>query len=326
MKINNKTAEMNIIRNSTMYKGCIHADGMCNGITSKAHSIQNNRYLKRIADNGEVLCIDFGKIGEGESNIKRVGRNKASIFTGFCNYHDSNIFRPIEEREYLLGDVEQNFLFSYRAFALAYYERFSSFEFKKKHYSLIAGLRYDENIRRFKGEIDEYENHLMIIEQYRSMLNYCLDNKKFKRIYTRVLVWDVEYGMAVTRMFFIHRDVCGNIVNDPQNGFATIAPFFFTLIPQNGKTYVLMGCFSKHKKRYEFIDKQIANADVEEQKIYVSNIIAMYIENFFISPHWWEKLDVTTKNQFEKINEKLAGGQKPPIGFFDKLNIFKESI
>lgn len=326
MKVNSKTVEMNLIRNSTMYKGCIHADGMCDGITSKAHSIQNNRYLKRIADNGEVLCIDFGKIGEGESNIKRVGRNKASIFTGFCNYHDRSIFRPIEEREYLLNDVEQNFLFSYRAFALAYYERFSTYEFKKKHYSLIAGLRNDENIRRFKREIDEYGNHLIIIEQYRNMLNYCLDNKKFKRIYTKVLVWDAEYGIAVTSMFFIRRDTCGNIVNDPQNGFGSMAPFFFTLIPQNGKTYVLMGCLSKQKSIYEFLYKQIIGADVEDQKVYVSNIIAMYIENFFISPHWWERLDMTTRNQFEEINEKLAGGQKPPIGFFDKLNIFKESV
>lgn len=325
MRVNSKNIEMNLIRNSTMYKGCLHADGMCNGITSKAHSIQNNRYLKRIADNGEVLCIDFGKIGEGESNIKRVGRNKASIFTGFCNYHDRSIFCPIEEREYLLDDAEQNFLFSYRAFALAYYERFSSYEFQKKHYSLIAGLRDDENIRRFKRKIDEYGNHLMIIEKYRSMLNYCLDNKKFKRIYTRVLVWDVEYGMAATSMFFIYKDVCGNIINDPQNAFETMAPFFFTLIPQNGKTYVLMGCLSKHKRIYEFIDTQIVNADIEKQKVYVSNIIAMYIENFFISPCWWERLDVTTRDQFEKINER-SGGQKPPIGFFDKLNIFKEGI
>lgn len=326
MRVNSKNIEMNLIRNSTMYKGCIHADVMCDGITSKAHSIQNNRYLKRIADNGEVLCIDFGKIGEGKSNIKRVGRNKASIFTGFCNYHDRSIFCPIEEREYLLDDVEQNFLFAYRAFALAYYERFSSYEFQKKHYSLIAGLRDDENIRRFKRKIDEYGNHLMIIEKYRSMLNYCLDNKKFKRIYTRVLVWDVEYGMAATSMFFIYKDVCGNIVNNPQNGFETMAPFFFTLVPQNGKTYVLMGCLSKHKRIYEFIDTQIVNADIEKQKVYISNIIAMYIENFFISPCWWERLDETTRNQFEKINEKLAGGQKPPIGFFDKLNIFKEGI
>lgn len=277
MKVNSKAVEMNLIRNSTMYKGCIHADGMCDGITSKAHSIQNNRYLKHIADNGEVLCIDFGKIKEGESNIKRVGRNKASIFTGFCNYHDRSIFRTIEEREYSLNDVEQNFLFSYRAFALAYYERFSSYEFKKKHYSLIAGLRTDENIRRFKREIDEYGNHLMIIERYRNMLNYCLDNKKFKRIYTRTLVWYTEYGIAVTSMFFIHRDACGNIVNNPQNGFRAMAPFFFTVIPQNGKTYVLMGCLSKHKGIYEFLYKQIFSADVEGQKVYISNIIAMYI-------------------------------------------------
>ena len=60
--------------------------------------------------------------------------------------------------------------------------------------------------------------------------------------------------------------------------------------------------------------------------MFVSNIIAMYIENFFISPCWWEKVDEETRNQFEKIGKELGGRAKPPIGYFDKLIMFRESI
>ncbi|MCP3793065.1 hypothetical protein [Paenibacillus sp. CH40] len=199
--------EANRIRNLTMFKGCVHKDSKCNGITSKAHSIQNKKYLNRISnENGEVLCIDFGKVGLSKrSKLHLVGKGKASIFTGFCNHHDREIFQPIEQNEYKVNDLEQNYLFAYRAFALAYYERHSTFGFMKEHFEIKK--KRGENTEEIEKKIRFYKNHLDFIESLKNSMNNNLDNKKFGRISTEVLVWPRNYGIAATSMFFVDKDV-----------------------------------------------------------------------------------------------------------------------
>ncbi|MMZ49033.1 hypothetical protein D1872_107190 [compost metagenome] len=180
--------EANKIRNKTMFKGCVHKDFNCNKTTSNAHSIQNNRFLDKIANNnGEVMCIDFGKLGlYGNLKLQKVGRKKASIFTGFCNYHDSSIFKPIEESEYEINNKEQEFLFAYRAFALSYYERHSSYGFINEHLE-IKQKENHVDIEEFKEKVSFYKKHLSYIENMRIMMNKNLDNKKHYKISTEIL-------------------------------------------------------------------------------------------------------------------------------------------
>ncbi len=312
-----KNKEMNMIRNSTLFKGCVHADCHCNALTSKAHSIQNNRYLNKLSVNGEVLCIDFGKIDKNNIGLDRVGRKKASIFTGFCNYHDSSIFKPIEDSDYNYKDKEHNFLFAYRAFALAYYERMSRYNFMKKATEVDSSkdIVNSETIEY----LQHYNNHLQYIESLRLLMNGYLDNRRFDRIRTEVIAWPKNYGISATSMFFIHRDTKGTTINSPEG---VLSPFFFTIIPQNDKTIVIISYLSKDKQRYDFIKSQIVEVDEIKQKMLISNILVMYVENFFISPTAWDNMPDNTKNSFVTIFKQTTGGQKPNIGYFSEFNLF----
>lgn len=316
-------SEVNKLRKSTMFKGCIHKDNNCDGVTSKAHSIQNNRYLNKLSENGEVLCIDYGKIGlNKKAKLNLVGRGKASTFTGFCNHHDKNIFLPIEGYGYELNNLEQNYLFAYRAFALAYYERQSSFEFMKEH--LDKKKKDGRNIPEIKEDeeyIEFYEKHLNFMENLRISMNNNLDNKKFGRVSTEVLVWPQNYGITATSMFFVDKDKYGNIVNNP---LYYMSPFFFTIIPEENSTFVIMSYLTKDKDRYKFLKEQITEAELEEQQILISNILAMYVENFFISPEKWTNTPVEIQKMYMKIFESTIGGEKPRIGYFNEINIFTQ--
>jgi len=312
--------EVNSIRNNTMFKGCIHKDANCTGVTSKAHSVQNNGYLNSISTDGNVLCIDFGKLGLNKKlELHSVGRGKASIFTGFCNYHDSNIFKPIEGKNgYQANNEEQNFLFAYRAFALAYYERHSAYEFMKEHLE-IERKKTKENIKEFEEKLAFYKKHLKLIENLRISMNINLDNRRYDRVSTELLIWQQNYELAATSMFFIDKDKDGRVVNDPS---VYISPFFLTIIPQNDKTYVLMSYLSKDRHRYEFIKEQIVDTEVTEQKILISNMLAMNVENFFISPDRWNTLSLSTRELFMRVLESTIGKNKPRIGYFNDLNLF----
>lgn len=308
---------MNAIRNKTMFRGCLHPDAQCNGITSKAHSIQYHRHLDKLSIDGEVLCIDFGKLDLNNNIIlNRVGKKKASIFTGFCNHHDSTIFRPIEDSDYEVNNKEHNFLFAYRAFALSYFERQSSYNFRKEYLEIIR--EKGQNVKNFEVEVAYYKKHLELIESIRISMNNNLDNKRFDRVHTQTLIWPHNSKIAATSMFFINKDKEGNVINKS----SYISPFFFTIFPQNDETYVLMSCLSKDKTRYQFIKNQIVDAEISEQKMLVSNILAMNVENFFIAPDRWFSIPINMRDLFINVFKSTVGKEKPPIGYYKNLNLF----
>ncbi|MCT1399012.1 hypothetical protein M4D81_08290 [Paenibacillus sp. p3-SID867] len=240
----------------------------------------------------------------------------ASTFTGFCNKHDSKIFSPIENNEYVPNDTRQNFLFAYLAFALGYYERYSSYN--------LMNARLEKDPSMFNTELGErirlYNSHLKYIDTLKMIMNTNLDNERFDRITTDLLVWPNEYGIASTSMFFITNDNEGKTVNKIGS---YISPFFFTIFPQAGATYVLMGYLTKDKLKYHFIRNQIVNLPIEEQKIAISNLIALHIENVFFSPEYWDGLPIQSRERYYEICNKTMGRNKPNrLVAFKDFNLF----
>jgi hypothetical protein len=97
---------------------CLHFDapaGCSPGIV-ESHTIQR-AVLSRIADDmGHVygLVPSVAKYLKGQSLIRPIGVNVASVMTCFCGTHDNDLFRPIETRPFE-ADPEQVFIACYRA-------------------------------------------------------------------------------------------------------------------------------------------------------------------------------------------------------------------
>ena len=104
-------------RSQAAFKECLHPDhSCCSSNFIYSHSIQNSKVLKKIADNGHL----YSPQPRSDLQIPIMydwGRSKASVFTGFCGYHDKTLFQPIEDQDFT-GTKEQVFLYTYRAFAL----------------------------------------------------------------------------------------------------------------------------------------------------------------------------------------------------------------
>ncbi|MBN2377185.1 MAG: SEC-C domain-containing protein [Sedimentisphaerales bacterium] len=82
-------------------KYCMHPeanDENCKGDICKAHSVQR-ALLDKIAENSHVFGWNLDMLeNTSDSKPRSIGINEASIFTGFCNYHDTKIFEPIEKK------------------------------------------------------------------------------------------------------------------------------------------------------------------------------------------------------------------------------------
>lgn len=110
------------IRKESKIKQCLHPDkSTCSDKIIGAHSIQNNKILKRISSNGHVY-MPCSKPDNPFAVMTKWGRKEATVFTGFCGHHDNKIFHPIEDYDFNKSEYHV-FLYTYRCFALEYHKK-----------------------------------------------------------------------------------------------------------------------------------------------------------------------------------------------------------
>lgn len=111
-----------IVKKERYIKQCLHPNqNECSGGIIKAHAIQNNRILCRVAENGHVITLD------GTSNLifqdaQTKGRKIATVFSGFCSYHDKVLFQDIEDCDFTATE-KQIFLLTYRTMSWHFHKK-----------------------------------------------------------------------------------------------------------------------------------------------------------------------------------------------------------
>ncbi|MBB2497488.1 hypothetical protein [Aquipseudomonas ullengensis] len=106
---------------------CLHFERgeRCNEIIS-AHSIQKSNQLGEIAEAGHVYRITAEMSVLRDNNWQpapqKIGWKKASTFSGFCKYHDNELFKPIDNYP-LEPNSEQVALYAYRCMCREYFTK-----------------------------------------------------------------------------------------------------------------------------------------------------------------------------------------------------------
>jgi hypothetical protein len=87
----------------------------CDQPAIRAHSIQNRQTIALLEQDNHVLAWQprFSQAGP-DIALRWIGRNDASTFAGFCNQHDTELFRPLDTKALDGADREQLFLLAYR--------------------------------------------------------------------------------------------------------------------------------------------------------------------------------------------------------------------
>ena len=99
------------------FKKCLDPTMQCGGQIIRAHTVQNSKILDLLVRDGHVISLRHSLEKEKGPVIdyKLVGRNEATTFTGLCDAHDREIFKPIDTNDINTGNPEQLFLLAYRA-------------------------------------------------------------------------------------------------------------------------------------------------------------------------------------------------------------------
>jgi len=94
---------------------CLEPTMQCGDPAIRAHSIQNRQTIALLERDNHVIAWQprFSQAGP-DIALRRIGRNDASTFAGFCNQHDTELFRPLDTKPLDGADREQLFLLAYR--------------------------------------------------------------------------------------------------------------------------------------------------------------------------------------------------------------------
>ena len=310
--------EMAFKNANTKPRKCL-IDG-CKNEAIKSHALQKNGILKQISEKNHLYQFSnvspFQKQTKGSFELLKIGINDAYTFQGFCNKHDSSIFKPIEIKDFDISDDSSISLFSYRALCQEIRRKESAIDFT----NAMILTKYNPSIVEF---FTDYKSGL---ENGLKNLNYFkteLESNKSNFTHKICEIPKIEICLSAPLNIYDKN----NFLTETHNDFGEVLnnPFvtsFLNIFPFNNKSYVMISIHNNFKCNWtiELFDKFQNIKSTEHLKL-ISDLITTRIEFWCISPKL--KQNIST----EKINELIQIWSKEVLNFDyvieTKLNLFE---
>lgn len=275
-------------------KHCLHPDKeQCSDYIVDAHSIQNNGILRELSTKG-LVYMPLHKIETFfDLDLTSYGRKQASIFTGFCKYHDALIFKDIEEKPFNYNE-KQIFLFVYRCFALEYHKKLEAIKLKqtmfKKKPSLINNDEYINTRNMFEFSVQD-------LNKVKNIFDECLLNDVYhNKLNSLVWEFDQDSKFAATGFVALEKDLNGNRLQHITDTSVSMKHIFFISFPQNGKTFAILAWLTENNDLFKKFELQLMALTKEQRINFLSNFILLNTENVAINPEAWDSLSEIQKH------------------------------
>jgi len=279
---------------------CLHFDApiRCAGQIIEAHSIQRSGGLTCIAENGKVM--DFNGEGatilKGQSCLPRlVGIKDASIFTGFCQMHDNNVFSPLETRQFC-GNDQQCFLLACRAICHRLYEKRITAKIiewmQEKGKNIPAAERrasWQEISSFVSGHIAQRDRTLIEKQQYDAFLR--VEDYSFLNSYIVNLsnIPDLLCSGAFCPRF----DFDGNTLQSSRDVFDIIT---CSVIPTSTGGAVVFSWLLSSPACRQFVESLHALDDHSLAQA-IARLLFHSIKTMYGRATWWQNLDQSMQKQ-----------------------------
>lgn len=301
-------------------KHCFHPEKFnCSTNIIKAHSIQKERVLSQLEEvvNGNNLVYTLDEVTDNDFNISGltpIGKKKASIFTGFCGYHDKDLFKNIEDRDFV-GSIEQLYFFAYRAFAHGYHQLLESLKYWNSNSKIVRLYpRYYSN-----AQIAGINLRLSRIEKYKTILYESVVNSDYNVMshhYRVIKPFIPLASCSILSPFYTYR----NVFLNPAKHHSYV---ILNVIPDNDRTIIVLSNLKTDIVGRIFFD-EFETLNDEEFTEAISSLILYCTTNTFFSPSFWNQIPDEMKYIiFNDLNYSVYQGDKIRSFFKSTFNFFK---
>ena len=281
----------------------------CDGPIVRAHTV-SRKMLEKISVDGHVyglkkhlgaLVRDGGKI-----KYKKMGINKASVFTGFCGKHDSEIFNSIENERFEITK-KSAFLLAYRAFCYECFTKNAALETIPLTRQLDKGRTIPEQaihqhmVQALKiGFKTAIRDQKVIKKQYDKMLI----SEDFEKIKYYIVELDTLPSLMCSGCTNPSFDFHGNRLQNLTNLMSVCESISLSIVANDENRGLIVfawlgsdgGPCDRFVRSYHRLTSY--------QKVQsVIRIAFEFLENKYLNTNWWDNLDKTIKDSLDKRQE-----------------------
>ncbi|RPD91625.1 hypothetical protein EGM88_14695 [Aureibaculum marinum] len=291
----------------------------CSETAINSHLIQQNGILSNISIKGhlvELKMVDAYKWDKKKSPIefRSVGISQALTHKVFCNTHDTNIFKPIENTKANFESYESFLLFSYRAICA---------EISKKRLAIEKYTRLI-NANTLIGKIDKEPLKLVVkgnelgIKDLNALKKE-LENeiKSNSKMFTYFIYKYPKIPVYASAVFS-----ATDLDFQREDGALDLENIYIHILPLTEETLILVGYHNKYAskdtQKYCHSWEKLSDKELEFKLtgLFVSNI-----ENWGISPDYFEKIQVKKKEKYIELLRKNISyygvSQEADFNFFE---------
>lgn len=288
---------------------CLHplAGNDCGPQIIAAHSVQKRVGLKAIEENGHVLALrrSLGWIQKTNGSFfpERQGVQGASTFRGFCDKHDSDLFRPVEAHAWVVSK-DTAFLLSFRAVAFEVYAKLFAENFGLWQKTWIdRGLDFIQQIER-QQSLEDYLNGLRLgIKDGNSWKNK-YDNIYLTGDYTRYhhlcLELSPQLPIAACGAMHIEYDFQGRNLQNLIRGVTFYDHMTFNVTAMEDRSVVILGWVGDQDGPAHEFAKSFLEQPQDRLSHSIIRLAFEHFENVFMRESWWKNLDRATQTVLTK--------------------------
>lgn len=281
-------------------------DGLCTTKIVKAHTISKSGSLKQIAEDGHVMGTktNLNELIKTEGIIvtKRVGINDASTFTGFCSYHDKELFAPLEDQKISLSN-KQLFLLAYRSTNRELYakeEQLLGIEFMK--ISDRGKPRLIQEIIQEQAKHQESGIKLALNElnSIKNKMDTLLLSEKFDEMNHFIIELCDIPDILVSGSTQPEFDFSGARLQNLHTHGGKLSHLIYNAISYENKGCFVFSWLSMHDKVCKKFIDSLMNLAPKDLSTALVKYCYTFCENTWASPTWWDNLDERLKSEINR--------------------------
>lgn len=269
----------------TDFKTCFGFDTNCNYGYIGAHSLQNNGVLNLISNENHVYTLDMDYQEHSlipKLEFRKIGKKQASVFYGFCKYHDEEYFKIIEDIPFR-GTDEQNYWFAYRAHC---FEAHRKYRLKKSYSSLFKKTPEATRNKQLSNNYRGNELSIRDTEVDYNRFKSIFEAREFDKLESFVKVLPFKVAFTATTAIAVCVDIEGKPAADIYNYSESVfvPSIYLSVIPKESETIIIVSRFKEDECYNNFI-KSLKSCENDQLLFsFITYCLTEYSENVYFAP------------------------------------------